>query len=223
LSGWQTGRHDREGSLTDRARRGRPPRTPEQRAEQRARLVGAAMEAVRRHGPDVSIDRVAAEAEASKPVLYAEFGDKLGIADAVATVLADRVEADVLTQLTARADADLDHAVRALVDALMRVIDAEPTLYRFLVRSIRTSDRGLLDNALARTIRYRAALLVDVFAPGIDPGEVQVLIDGAFGFVLASLESWEDHAELGRGRLAELLTAAISEGLRAAARLPAPR
>jgi AcrR family transcriptional regulator len=50
---------------------GRPPRTAEERAAQRTRLVDAAMAAIRTHGPDVSVDEIAAAAGVSKPVLYA--------------------------------------------------------------------------------------------------------------------------------------------------------
>jgi AcrR family transcriptional regulator len=73
-------------------RRGRPPRSEVERAAQRTRLIEAAMDAVRAGGGDISVADIADSAEVSKPVLYAEFGDKNGIADAISVVLADIVE-----------------------------------------------------------------------------------------------------------------------------------
>lgn len=83
--------------------RGRPPRTEEARAEHRTRLVEAAMEAVRRYGAEVSIDQIAEAADVSKPVIYSEFGDKTGLVDAMAVVLAGRIERTVIDRVTSTA------------------------------------------------------------------------------------------------------------------------
>ena len=42
---------------------GRPPRSPEARAAQRSRLLDGAMAAIRRHGPEVSVDEMATGTE----------------------------------------------------------------------------------------------------------------------------------------------------------------
>ena len=59
---------------------------------QRTRLLDACIAAIRRVGPDASVDEMAAEAGVCKPVLYAEFGDKYGIADAIAVEIVERSE-----------------------------------------------------------------------------------------------------------------------------------
>ncbi|MCB1029670.1 MAG: hypothetical protein KDB24_18095 [Microthrixaceae bacterium] len=50
--------------------------------------------------------------------------------------------------------------VLAYVDGLVDIVVAEPELRSFIIRSIRSEDRGLVDNALARVVRLRAEVLV---------------------------------------------------------------
>jgi AcrR family transcriptional regulator len=196
--------------------RGRPPRTDLQRAAQRIRLTEAAMDAIRRAGPELSIDDIAAAAGVSKPVLYDEFGGKLGIADAIAVVLAEHVERLVLTELGKGPDLDIDVIVRVVVEALIELIADEPELYAFLVRSIRTSDRGFLDNALVRVIHERARFIVHLLNPAIDDDMLAVLTDGLFGFVFAAVESWQATKRPPMEDLVTTLAAVIREGLRTA-------
>lgn len=196
-------------------RRGRPPRTEAQRAEQRRRLTLAAMDAIRAGGPDLSIDDLAAAAGVSKPVLYDEFGGKLGIADAIAVVLAEQVEREVVGVVLGAGELDVDVAVRAIVEGLVTLIDGEPALYAFLVRSIRSSDRGFLDNALVRVVHERAAVLVGAIAPGVSAAQVEVLTDGVFGFLFGAVESWQASRRLDKETLIETLAVVIGEGFRA--------
>jgi AcrR family transcriptional regulator len=177
------------------------------------------MAAIRTHGADLSIDDLAATAGVSKPVLYDEFGGKLGIADAIAVVLAEEVEGQVLATLAAGGEFDLEVAVRAVVEGLVTLIDGEPELYSFLVRSIRSSDRGFLDNALVRVVHERTSVLVRMIAPGVSPDRIEVLTDGVFGFVFGAVESWQATRRLAKDDLVTTLTVVIGEGFRAVARL----
>jgi AcrR family transcriptional regulator len=177
------------------------------------------MDAVRTHGADLSIDELAAAAGVSKPVLYDEFGGKLGIADAIAVVLAEEVERQVLATLAGAGAFDIAVAVRGVVDGLVTLIDGEPELYAFLVRSIRSSDRGFLDNALVRVVHERASLLVGMIAPGVAPEKVEVLTDGVFGFLFGAVESWQATRRLDREALVTTLAVVIEEGFRALSQL----
>ncbi len=193
--------------------RGRPPRTDGQRAAHRARLIEAAMGAVRTYGPDVSIEDMADAAGVSKPVLYSEFGGKLGVVDAIALVLADGVERTVVASLAATGVVDADGVISAIVAALISLIEDEPQLYGFFVRSIRTSDRGFLDNALVRVIHERVALVVGYLAPELPKDELSILTDGVFGFVFAVVESWLPTKKPDRERLVRTISAIIRAGL----------
>jgi AcrR family transcriptional regulator len=193
-------------------RRGRPPRTEAQRRAHRGRLVDAAIDAIRERGPDVSIDDIATAAGVSKPVLYDEFGSRLGIADAIAVVVAERVERQVIDQLASGGAFDLEIAVRVFVRSLIDLIETEQAVYAFLVRSIRTPERGFLDNALLASIHERAALVVGLIAPGLPKAHLRVLTDGLFGFLFAAIESWQSAKKPRKNELIDTLTHVIRVG-----------
>jgi AcrR family transcriptional regulator len=170
------------------------------------------MAAIRDHGPDLSIDDIAAAAGVSKPVLYDEFGGRLGIADAIAVVVAERIERQVVGDLASGPSFDLDAAVRAVIEGLVGFIDAEPALYVFLVRAIRNPERGFLDNALLAVIHDRAKLVVGFIAPLVPDAHLRILTDGLFGFVFASVESWQATKEPDKAELIDTLTRVIRTG-----------
>lgn len=175
------------------------------------------MQGLRDHGPDVSMDDLAAAAGVSKPVLYDEFGGKLGIADAIAVVLAADVERRAVDAVGARDGFDIEVAIREVIEGLVDVLVHEPELYAFLVRAIRASDRGFLDNALVRVIHERASVVLALVAPDAPEPHVAVLTDGLFGFVFGAVESWHERQEPSRDELVRSLTIVIQRGIEAVA------
>ena len=171
------------------------------------------MNAVRHFGPEVSIDQMADAAEVSKPVLYSEFGDKNGLVDAMAVVLAGRVEETVVAQLLADGRYDPETVIGAIIEALINLIDDEPDLYTYIVRSLRMRDRGLLDNALVRVIRDRAAIILGSLGDGLMDEDFEVLTAGVFGFVFGVVESWVDSRRPEKPELVATVTAVIRAGL----------
>ena len=105
---------------------------------------------------------MAAAAGVSKPVLYAEFGDKVGIGEAIAVELGERGERVVIEEIEpggrSRASA---RAISVAINRFIDIVIDEPEIYAFILRSIRTSDKGLLDNALIRTLEGRFQLLAE--------------------------------------------------------------
>jgi AcrR family transcriptional regulator len=195
-------------------RPGRPARTEHERAAQRARLLESTMAAIRRDGPDLSIDDLAAAAGVSKPVLYDEFGGKFGLADAMAVMLAEKVERDILKQLALGPTIDVEKGVRVGVAVIIDLIVDEPNMYAFLVRSMRANDRGFLDNALVRQIHARATVLVRLVAPDLDLATLTVLTDGLFGFVFGAVESWQATRKPSKARLIDGLASIIITGMK---------
>src|SRR3954463_9018501 len=65
------------------------------RAARRTELLEAAVRAIRRDGPGVSMDVIAAEAGVTKPIIYRHFGDRIGLA----TALADQFGAALVAEL----------------------------------------------------------------------------------------------------------------------------
>lgn len=175
------------------------------------------MQTVRERGPDVSMDDLARGAGVSKPVLYTEFGDKRGVADAIGVTLAQRLEARAAADLGG--EVTIPAVVRATVGALVDLIDTEPELYAFIVRAIRTGDRGLLDNGLVRVIQERLDVLGGVLLPDRDPVRLRALTDGLFGFGFAAVESWTSHRELSKEELIEALSVVVQGGIEAAGTL----
>src|SRR5918999_1941878 len=72
-----------------------PPRGEVWKHSRRLDLLQAADRAIRRAGPAVSMDDVAAEAGVSRVVLYRYFGDKRGLYQAVA----ERYVAELMAEL----------------------------------------------------------------------------------------------------------------------------
>jgi AcrR family transcriptional regulator len=173
------------------------------------------MEAIRAHGPSVSVDEIAAAAGVSKPVLYAEFGDKVGIGEAIAVELGDRGERVVIEEMSRGGTLDLATAVAVAIDRFIDIVIDEPEIYAFILRSIRTSDKGLLDNALIRTLEGRFEQAAAMLAPDADPALVRVAAAGTFGFILASVESWRETRRPSRAVLVEQLSAVLAEGFAA--------
>jgi len=175
------------------------------------------MDAVRRKGAECSMDDIARSAGVSKPVLYSTFGDKRGVADAIAVTLAHRLEVRVASELEGKLE--IPAIVRATIGALIDIIDTEPELYQFIVRSIRGSDRGLLDNALVRVIQERLTVLMGLLLPGLDLVRLRALADGLFGFGFAAVESWTSHRELSKDELIDALSTVVQAGIEAAGTL----
>ena len=178
------------------------------------------MDAVRRHGPEVSIDAMADAAEVSKPVLYSEFGDKTGLVDAMAVVLATRVEREVTDRVLAAGTLDPRSIIGAIIESVINLIDDEPNIYLYIVRSFRMRDRGLLDNALVRVIHDRSALILGAMVDELPDAELDILVDGVFSFVFGVIESWVDKRQPPKDQLVAMMTAAIGAGLAEVAARP---
>ena len=179
------------------------------------------MAAIRAHGPDVSVDEIATEAGVSKPVLYAEFGDKVGIGEAIAVELGDRGERVVVEEISRAGGLEMRRALTVAINRFIDIVIDEPEIYAFILRSIRTSDKGLLDNALIRTLEGRFQQLAKVLAPDADPDLVHVVAAGTFGFILASVESWRDTERPERGVLVDHLASILVQGFAATGGPPA--
>jgi AcrR family transcriptional regulator len=171
------------------------------------------MDAVRAHGPEVSIDQIAETAVVSKPVFYSEFGDKNGLVDAMAVVLAAGVEDKVRSDIERSGRFDVDLVVGSIIDGLINLIDDEPQLYAYIVRSLRMRDRGLLDNALARVVHERAALIIAALGEEMLEDDLDVLTAGVFGFVFGVVESWVATRRPPKAQLVQTITAVIRAGL----------
>jgi AcrR family transcriptional regulator len=194
---------------------GRPTRTDSERSVQRIRLLEGAMAAVRAYGPTTSVEQIAGHTGVSKPVVYAEFGDKSGIAEAIAIERAQQVERSLIADLAGRRTLDTATAVRAGVDALIGLVVDEPEIYGFIVRSMRSGDHGILDNALVRTLHARVGILTALLAPNGDPAVIAVMTHGMFGFIFAAVESWQASRQSSQEALVDTIVSIVQRGFNA--------
>ncbi|MGH3468776.1 MAG: TetR/AcrR family transcriptional regulator, partial [Thermocrispum sp.] len=110
---------------------GRTERWREHRVQRRREFVEAAMRALEKYGPDVSVAQIAAEAGVAKPRLYRHFADK---ADLLAGV--QRHLSELLWQrLSVALDPtdEPEHLVRTSLEAFLGVVDEHPSAYRLML------------------------------------------------------------------------------------------
>lgn len=196
------------GDVTTAAvrRPGRPRKSEQARADERARLLAEARAAIRSRGADVSVEELAAAAGVSKPVLYAHFADKAGLAEALAVDVAGTLEAQVLGRAGAIGP-DVAGLLRAAVDAFTRFVADEPHVYRFIVRSMKASDADVLDNALVRALSARTAAVLEVALPHVEREQREIAAFALLGQVFGAAEAWQQHRRVSRRKLVDTLVA----------------
>jgi AcrR family transcriptional regulator len=189
-------------------------RSPEQLARRDARrqaLVGAAVRVIRAHGPHVSMDQVAAEVGVTRPILYRYFGDRDGLADAVAEQFSDSLLRELRAALGRQGEPR--QVLNAAVDAFLGFVERDPEVYRFVllgrhrpgrdigafVRQVAQEVVGVLDGQLRRADR--------------DPGAAEPWAYGMVGMVRLAGDWWVEHRSMPRERLVEHLTTLLWDGL----------
>src|SRR3954464_2980934 len=124
---------------------GRRSRWTEHRRARREELVGAAVEAVRRAGPDFAVDDVARSAGVSKTVIYRYFADKDELINAVLKRISNAVLLPRLLGELAVDRPDDRARLRAVIAEFVALIEEEPALYRFAyAHAGRTGRRDLV-------------------------------------------------------------------------------
>lgn len=185
------------------------------RAARRAELVDAAIAVVRRDGPGASMDRMAAEAGVTKPILYRNFGDRAGLVAAIAEH-AFALVSDALDRALA-ADSTPRELVAATIDAYLSFIESDAQLYRFLVhRTIsETADPGAVLNDYLWRVGRRIALVLGegLRAAGLDSGPAEPWAFALVGMVHATGDWWLERGTMPRSRVTQYLTTLACDGL----------
>ena len=121
---------------------GRRARWTEHRRARKEELVGAAVEAVRRAGPDFSVDDVARSAGVSKTVIYRYFSDKDELINAVLERISTAILLPRLLGELAVERSDDRARLHAMIGAFVQLIEDEPALYRFAYAQAGRSGRA---------------------------------------------------------------------------------
>ena len=132
-----TERAEASGSAPRRDRRS--TRWDDHRRARRLELTAATVAAIRTHGADVGMSQVAAQARTSKTVVYRHFADKydlyLAVCERVASVLVGQLQ-------KAMRDTEGAQTLYAGVDAYLALIEADPEVYRYVMRPPRVDRPG---------------------------------------------------------------------------------
>ncbi len=169
---------------------GRDARWAEHRIERRRELVESALRAIRREGPGVGMDDIAAEAGTSKPVLYRHFGDRVGLYLAVVEKVAQNILADLHTSVGWQRPDDLSRMVDEMASSYLGLVERDPDIYRFVINRPLV-DRPLTDdpvNGLTNRIGDQVATVL--CGHGYEPERASTLGHGLVGFVRGAAAQW---------------------------------
>lgn len=145
------------------------------------KLLAAAEDLIRRQGPSVSLEAIAAEAGVTKPTLYREVGDRDALVNALAQRLGARM-AEAVTGLVARASSP-QQGLRSLVGGYLNFAARERHVYLFVTAGGTGEDRVqqslLLADGTAR--QFAEPIAAYRSARGADPAVATVWSYGLLG------------------------------------------
>ncbi|MGY4645262.1 TetR/AcrR family transcriptional regulator [Cellulomonas sp. URHB0016] len=151
-----------EAAATDAfAADGRSTRWADHREARRAELVRIARRTVHHHGPDVSMEEIAAAAGTSKSIVYRYFTDKTGLQIAVAEAVVLQIQG-ALEGVLRVAPTPRD-GLRAMVAVYLEMIESSPHVYAFVTRDGSVESGGPLGHFLDSV----TALVAAPFARGL--------------------------------------------------------
>lgn len=203
-------------------------RRADARATRREQLLDAADRAIRRDGPDVPMEALAAEAGITKPVLYRHFGDRDGLLDAVAERHARRLVAELRTALAAQSHPR--ERIRSVMATYLAFLDRDPELHRLIVRAVpaRPGTSSVLDDALSVICdQVVDAVRRELTGARLDPTPARTWGEGIVGMVQLVGDRWlearggdqdrpgsSDRLPMDRDRLVDQLTDLLWSGFR---------
>ncbi|MGH9300830.1 MAG: TetR/AcrR family transcriptional regulator [Acidimicrobiales bacterium] len=187
-------------------RPGRPPGRSREPAERRRAILDAAVTAIRREGPDVSMEQIAREAGVTKPTVYDNFDGKAGLTEA----LLERYGLELLREIGKKLSgpASAEDVIRGGVEALLTFVEREPAVFRFIVTGTGTHSLideagGVLSSLIGGTLR-RA---------GVDSGAAELYAYSVLGAIFAATDWWAARRTMSRSDFLDYLVGMLWSGL----------
>ncbi|MEB3368607.1 TetR/AcrR family transcriptional regulator [Saccharopolyspora mangrovi] len=170
---------------------GRSARWAGYREKRRKELVDAALKAIAKHGPDVSVELMAEEAGVARPRLYKYFNDTADLGAAIAERVAEMVTAELAPMFNPRGTPR--EMIRAAIGAHTNWLAEHGNLYRYLSMNSATGESGQnvvadVKTVIARQVTGLFQHFLDQF--GIQIPVVQPLAFGIVGLVESTAGSW---------------------------------
>ena len=192
------------------------------REARREELLDAADRAIRRRGPAISMDEIAAEAGVTKPILYRHFGDKAGLS----TALGDRYVATLLARIHEALERESDprRRLETTLDAYLSLVDEEPQIYRFIVQETiaemvstiaEQRDGGTATSSFIRRIADEVAQILRSEAArfGVDGAPAEEWAHAIVGMMHLAGDWWLERRHMPRRQLVASLTTLLWGGL----------
>jgi AcrR family transcriptional regulator len=156
---------------------------------------------------------IAAEAGVTKPIVYRHFGDRLGLAAA----LAEQFGAELVAELDAALTQDLppEQLLRATIDTYLAFVERDPQLYSFLVGRLGAPVGTEVAVGLVGQVGSRVALVLgeQLRNLGIDSGPAEPWAFGIVGMVHLAGDWWLERRTMTRARLVDDIAALLWHGL----------
>jgi AcrR family transcriptional regulator len=191
-------------------RRGTPRRSTQER---RDAFLDAAVAAIRREGPKVSMEVIAREAGVTKPIVYRLFGDRLGLLQALGERLAVEINANIAVALERAPDDDPKAMLRAAIASYVELIDTETDVYRFVTEQIGTAPGPNMTGLAAEIARSVSVVLgEELRRAGADSGAAEPWAWGLVGMVHLSGDWWVRNRTLSRDALVTYLVDLLWNG-----------
>ena len=185
------------------------------RDDRRAELLDAARSAIRREGRMASMDTIAREAGITKPIVYKHFGDRSGLADALATEFVDSLLSELGSALGREAQpVDI---LRTTVDAYLAFVERDPQIYRFVAREALAGSPDGTDamSGVIREISRQVAVLLgeQLRSAGLDSGPAEPWAFGIVGMVHLAGDWWVERRTMSRETLVDYLAGLLWHGM----------
>jgi AcrR family transcriptional regulator len=201
---------------TTRTTGGGRPRSPRRAAHwdaQRRALIAAAQRAIRKKGPAVSMDDIAAEAHVAKPILYRHFGDRAGLARALGEsvlLLGSDDKARMLDRMSAfyptvdNAE-DFRRVFQGFLGQFSAFVEMDTDVYRFLQteqalqRMMQGSDGRRLRNPVAESLARSLSSILQ--QRGLDPRPAELWANVLVALATGGIDWWADQKPFHRHEL----------------------
>lgn len=182
-----------------------------EREIRREELLEAAINGIRKHGPQASMEALATEAGITKPILYRHFGDRAGLVNAIAERFADTLQADLQSALGL---SDPSMLLRSTIDAFVAYIEREPEVYRYLIRNAGGAGSAVDLADVLDQISTNVAFVIgeQLRAAGRDSGGAEAIAHGVVAFVYAAGDWWVDRRTMSRAQLVTYLADFLTNG-----------
>lgn len=180
-----------------------------ERERRRQEMIDGAVAAVRRDGPMVSMEQIAAECGVTKPIIYRHFGDRDGLLLEIGERFVDELVEEMSPALL-RDDAPPIDLLTATMDAYLALIERDTNLYRFLMSHAGADRRDLFVGMVAEQI----AIVLEhrLHERHLDTASARTWAYGLVGMVHLAGDWWVAEQSISRDELVRQLSTLLWVG-----------